>query len=158
MAREEFSSTAVDQLRPLDGSPAFPTEVRAFRIKFGNPFPGVNYNIAHHCVDLLYIYDCFYLDIAETDRIEESTKPRPEGCASNVSLVSAVQQAWINFIVDDTVDGQEDVATVYEVDRKVYRRSIREDKEWVSMIARFTMLGKYWKDAQLIKDAIRAIA
>lgn len=155
-ARDEFSSTAVDQVRPLDGSPALRTEARAFRMKFGNPFPGVNYNVAHHCVDLLYIYDCFNIEMAATDRIEDSTMSRPEGWASNASLVSAVQHNWISFIVDDTVDGEEDVVMVYEVDRKVYRKNMREDEPWLAMIARFMMLRRHWKGAGLMMDAIRS--
>lgn len=153
-AREEFRATSADL---VDGSPTFPTSVRAFLVKFGNPFPGPNYSVAHHCVDLLYIYDCFYLDMAETDRVENSTKPRPAGWASNATLISTVQGDWINFIVNDSVDGSEDTATVYEVDRHVYHKDMGKDDEWLARVSRFLLLGKHWKTVCSMMDIIKSI-
>lgn len=151
-ARQELCSTAADQLRPADGRPALPTEIRPYRFKCGNPFPGPNYEIAHHCLELIYVYDCFYVDLANRDQIEQlSTHDR----ATNASLVSEVQKWWIDFIAANTVSGTEGVATVFDVDRKPHLRDTSTDSAWTAMKKRFNVIDKYFNDANLMWEAVR---
>ncbi|KAF3389859.1 hypothetical protein DPV78_011616 [Talaromyces pinophilus] len=153
MVREDFTCRSLSQAQLLDGLQAFPTEVRACRVKFGNPFPGTNLNVAHHCVDHIYIYNCFHAALEETDQTEETTNLRPEGWLSNLSLVSIVQKQWINFIVDDVVDGSEDEATVFNINRKMSHVNTKECAEWLSMIAGFNCIGKHLTSVELIPKA-----
>ncbi|OJJ44589.1 hypothetical protein ASPZODRAFT_696556 [Penicilliopsis zonata CBS 506.65] len=157
-ARKELSLVASDQIRPLDGSKVFPIEVRSFRVQTGNPFPGVNRNFAHHCVDLLYIYDCFYVDMDKTDKLEESTGTRPQGWASNRSLVADFQRNWTDFIVDESVNGSEEIATVYGVDRKTHQKRTTEDPEWIRMTERFEVVQRNFEDVELICNTLRSLS
>ena len=36
------------------------TTVQSYRIKFGNPFPGQCYEVAQHCVEVIYLFDAFH--------------------------------------------------------------------------------------------------
>lgn len=145
LARGEMSALRTDQSKAVDGSAPYPSETRSYRIKFGNPFPGPCHNVAHHCVDLLYIYDCFHDHMRRMDEEEESAtshEPRPSGWASNASLVDSIQDLWINFITNDEVKGSEPVAYVYEVDRKLYLKEMAKDKEWIDKRARLDVIVK----------------
>jgi len=48
------------------------TTVQAYRVRFGNPFPGPNHGVAHHCVDMIYQFDAFHDALRATDRAEIS--------------------------------------------------------------------------------------
>jgi hypothetical protein len=57
--------------------------IQAYRIKFGNPFPGPNKGLAHHCVELVYQFDTFREHLQATDEstylysssLDSPTKP-----------------------------------------------------------------------------------
>jgi carboxylesterase type B len=65
-----------------------PTTVQSYRVEYTNPFPGLLQSLAHHCIDLLYIFDAFHVDLAKTNE------------QSNQDLVVAMQTHWIDFIWD----------------------------------------------------------
>lgn len=150
MARAEFSSKATQMMRPVDGQLPRPTETRSFRFNTGNPFPGKNHGVAHHCVDLIYIYDCFHDALADVDCSEAASELSVAPMASNASLVSAVQSLWIDFIVNDTVEGNEEVCTTFETDRTAHERIMEEDMDWVAQRKRFAVLAKHREAARLI--------
>lgn len=51
--------------------------LRTYRIDFGNPFPGLSYGIAHHCVELIYLFDCFhdYLAAVDQENLSDTASP-----------------------------------------------------------------------------------
>jgi hypothetical protein len=51
------------------------TTVRSYRVEFGNPFPGPNHNVAHHCVDMIYLFDAFHDALLSVDRSCQSSEP-----------------------------------------------------------------------------------
>ena len=153
-AGEDFRSRVTGQSELS----VLPVSVRTFRIRFGNPFTGVNHNVAHHCVDLIYVYDCFHADLQDKDRVEEASATRQPGCASNAQLVTAMQEDWIGFICNDAVNVGDDFTTVYEVDRNAYRKSMSEgDDGWADRILRLNRLKSHRQHLQLLDRAIRAL-
>ena len=96
--------------------------------------------------------------MADIDRAEEGPEPRDSSWASNAELVSAMQEQWIDFICDDTVDGQDTIAIVYEVDRKVYHRNIEEDEEWGARAARLSELKGHLESVKSLEAAIRHLS
>lgn len=160
MARREISAARVDHGNVIEGSASYPSETRSFRIKFGNPFPGPCHNIAHHCVDLLYIYDCFHDHMRRIDKEEASAvsqKLHPNGWASNASLVESIQNLWINFITNDEVPGSESVAYIYDVDRKLYLREMAKEEEWINRRARLDVIVKNHDLVRSLADAFPAM-
>ena len=111
------------------------TRVQAYRIKYTNPFSGILSILAHHCVDLLYIFDAFYEDLAKAD-------------PSNQALVEAMQQHWIDFIWDgcqpetSTYGVREDKITVYGRDRTRTVRKLNEDPECIERAKRLELLAQ----------------
>jgi hypothetical protein len=49
------------------------TTAELYKVKFGNPFPGPSYEVAHHCVDPIYIFDAFH-DSLEAQDEQNSVK------------------------------------------------------------------------------------
>jgi len=157
-ARREFASTPeVHKALASNEGPVRRTEIRPYRFKCGNPFPGPRYNVAHHSVEFIYTHDCFHVDLARRDWTEESSGLRLLHQASNLSLVSEVQKWWIDFITNDTVYGDENTATVIDVDRKLYIKDISKDDHWAAMIARMNVVGRHFNDATTIWHAIRTM-
>ncbi|ERF71125.1 hypothetical protein EPUS_09148 [Endocarpon pusillum Z07020] len=111
------------------------TEVQAYRIKYTNPFSGILSTLAHHCVDLLYIFDAFYEDLAKAE-------------PSSEALVEAMQQHWIDFIWDgcqpetSNYGVSEDDITVYERDRTRTVRKLNEDPECIERAKRLGLLAQ----------------
>lgn len=156
LARRELSAGLAEQDKAVDGSAPFPSETRSFRIKFGNPFPGPCHNVAHHCVDLIYIYDCFYDDLRRKDRKRESAisqEPCPKDWASNSLLVSIVQDLWISFITDEEVKGSEPIAYVFDVDRKLYLKEMETDEDWAERRIRLEVMAKNHDIVKEMADA-----
>lgn len=150
MARAEFSSKATPMVPSVNGQLPRLTETRSFRFNAGNPFQGKNHGVAHHCVDLIYIYDCFHDALADVDRSEAASEVSVASMASNASLVSAVQDRWIDFIVNDTVEGKEEVCITFETDRTTQERIMAEDIDWVAQRKRFAVLAKHHEAARRI--------
>ena len=47
------------------------TTVQSYKIKFGNPFQGPNFQVAQHCVELIYLFDAFHdhLELVDQERL-----------------------------------------------------------------------------------------
>jgi hypothetical protein len=109
--------------------------------------------VAHHCVDLIYIFDCFYDHLSRADRDAVHSDAR-----SNQDLVQDMQSQWIGFISDDDVeDGQEDLATVYGPDRRQEAVSMATDPEWAERRQRLNILAKHWQESVTAANLIRSV-
>jgi carboxylesterase type B len=143
LAKEELMSWDLSKTKAIeDCTNARPTAVQSYRVKFGNPFPGLNYGKAQHCVDLIYIYDCFEEALREVD------KGLPAGAVTNASLVERIQADWIRFITAPSTGDQYGRATVYDVDRTAVTVSMADDREFTKRKARFDLLDSYSLAAQ----------
>ncbi|PYH42272.1 carboxylesterase [Aspergillus saccharolyticus JOP 1030-1] len=137
------SSTLDDALTPR------PTKVESFRMAVGNPFPGINHGKAHHCVDLIYIYDCFAEALRESDRM------LPEGTVPNASLVDRVQTDWINFITgSQSANYQPGLATVYHPDRTATKVEMALDEDWVDRMSRLSLIDRYPRETKHIANIL----
>ncbi len=111
------------------------SSVQAYRIRYTNPFSGPLQTLAHHCVDLLYIFDAFFEDLAKAD-------------STHQALVEAMQQHWIDFIWDgckpetSKCGVKEDEITVYGKDRIASVKRLREDPECLEREKRVELLAK----------------
>lgn len=111
------------------------TTVQAYRIRYNNPFAGILSTLAHHCVELLYIFDAFYEDLAKAD-------------PSHRALVEAMQQHWVDFIWDgceteiSEYGVSEDEITVYEKDRTRIVKKLNENPECIEREKRLELLAK----------------
>lgn len=45
--------------------------VHSYRVQFGNPFPGRNKGVAHHCVELIYLFNAFYDELKKVDELDK---------------------------------------------------------------------------------------
>lgn len=69
----------------------------------GNPFPGQFHGKANHCVDLIYLFDCFHDALREVDRTESAeqnikTITNSTRLRKNTELVDDMQSIFIDFI------------------------------------------------------------
>lgn len=62
LARRAFT-----ERRRLAGSAEHATGIHSFHVGFGNPFPGPRRGIAHHCVELIYLFKAFEDALARAD-------------------------------------------------------------------------------------------
>ncbi|GLA20986.1 Alpha/Beta hydrolase protein [Aspergillus welwitschiae] len=125
-----------------------PTAVHSYRMSVGNPFPGPRQGIAQHCVDLIYIYDCF------ADALRAADEALPAKAPTNAALVFRVQEDWIRFITAPSLDSQAGNATVYGSDRTTSKIHMDSDRTWADRMHRFHILGRDWRSAQQAMQAI----
>ncbi|KAJ5959868.1 alpha/beta-hydrolase [Penicillium vulpinum] len=148
-AREELMGWEPSaQKSASDTTSARPTAVQSYRMSVGNPFPGINHEKAHHCVDLLYIYDCF----ADAMRAVDETLPAE--ATANAALVDRVQADWVRFITAPSPSDQHEMATVYGADRTASVVDMALDQTWVERKSRMDFLHNYQLGAQ---QTIRAL-
>lgn len=113
LSRNEITSTSEVRHR---------TPVQKYRIKFGNPFPGVDKDIAHHSGELIYLFDCFHEALQKADEEEARRVPsKGEQIGTNAGLVDLVQRHWLTFITNDTpiTAEEESVCRIYTRERRV---------------------------------------
>jgi carboxylesterase type B len=128
-----------------------PSKVQSYRIEYTNPFPGPLQKLAHHCVDMLYIFDNFHEHLAKIE-------------ATNQELVEAMQRHWIDFIWDGCKDEtsrcgvKEDEVTVYGRDKKAVVRSVKKDAECVERERRFELLAKDPKGLRRAREILGGLA
>jgi hypothetical protein len=71
------------------------TTVQSYRVEFGNPFPGPNQNVAHHCVDMIYLFDAFHdVLMAADSSSQESEVSRDEYYGPSPLPVSATDSGY----------------------------------------------------------------
>jgi carboxylesterase type B len=131
-----------------DSGSARPTAVQSYRVKFGNPFPGINYAKAHHCVDLIYVFDCFGETLRDVD------KALPAGAVKHASLVDRMQADWIRFITAPSTGDQYGIATVYDVDRTTVTVSMALDRDFIERKARLDLLDS---DSLAAQQAVKEL-
>ena len=148
LAREELMGWDVSRRTGAHASSARRTAVQSYRVNVGNPFPGINYGKAHHCVDLIYIYDCF------ADALRAADQALPAGFVTNASLVETMQDDWIRFITAPSTGDQYGLATIYNADRTSSVIEMASDKDWVERMARFDLLDKNRTAAQQVIKAL----
>ncbi|KAJ5689206.1 carboxylesterase [Penicillium macrosclerotiorum] len=150
LAREELMGWDLSKINvTTDDTNARPTAVQSYRVKFGNPFPGINYAKAHHCVDLIYIYDCFEEALRDVD------EALPAQAVTHASLVERIQADWIQFITAPSDGDQCGLATVYDVDRTAVSVSMAMDRDFMARKARLDLLSSDGLAAQqTIKELI----
>lgn len=144
--------------RSINGAPQNsinnPTTAELYRVKFGNPFPGPNHDVAHHCVDLIYLFDAFHDDLAAVDQQDEGSVAG----VSNSALRQEMQSAWVDFIVVDGKDIKEDSALVYGKDRISQVESLRDDREWVERRRKLDLIGRHRREAATVMEILFSLA
>lgn len=128
------------------------TPVKEYQVQYGNPLSGPSFGVAHHCVDLIYLFDCFHDDLAKADELEFSSfhdkaeGPPYKAAKSNADLTLQMQKDWIEFITKDIVhkNDEEETIRVYGHDRVVREESLGAE-QWVEKRKRMNALGKEWK-------------
>lgn len=132
-------------------------------MKFGNPFPGPYHDVAHHCIDLIYLFDAFHEDLANLDQ-DASRTGETATRATNAELCRLIQDKWIDFIVTDhsirfeIEDQEKDKTTVYGIDRSPRVESLTEyDRypEWMVQRKRFELFEKDQRAWRLVMGRIR---
>ncbi|KAJ5728775.1 alpha/beta-hydrolase [Penicillium malachiteum] len=150
LAREELMQFGHSKKRQASDPTARPTLVQSYRVNFGNPFPGLNFQQPHHCVDLIYIYDCFEEAL---NAVDESL---PAEVVKNRVLVRRMQDDWIRFIAAPLDTTQNESATNYNADRTTSIVNIKLDPEWCARQKRFDLLSRYRHVAsQVMGELIR---
>lgn len=147
-------------------------QVQAFHVKTGNPFPGPSAGVAHHCVELVYLFGAFEADLAGADKgiAQPYTEPGQEVDTSfvgqedtveykhgNIALSHSMQDTWIDFIVADDwkAPGGPDSVLVYGKDRSIGIESTTEDPAWQTRRQRWGLLGKDPETMFNLCEAIR---
>lgn len=133
-------------------------KVTSYRIQFGNPFPGVWYGMAQHCVDLIYIYDCFHDHLRMMDQALNASVGFE---STHNALVQQLQSHWIDFITSDTkVDDMNDIGCegnlfiTYGKNRLLRVNEISENEEFLVRKKRFDVLERFWPDTLKLAQAI----
>lgn len=91
--------------------------VSEYLFETGNPFPGPFHGQAHHCVDLIYLFDCFHNALRQVDSQEQQqdTSRPPQNPSitttsdtnptmpvrSNEALVNDIQTQVLSFIASE---------------------------------------------------------
>lgn len=144
-AREDLMSwetSARNLPEQKSASDALPIQVHSYRAEFGNPFPGPNHGIAHHCVDLIYIYDTFH------DALRAIDVASPTNGISNTELVNRIQTDWITFIAAPSMNETKGLATVYSSGRKAKVVNMSSDGDWLDRKRRFDLINQYTVSAR----------
>ncbi|RAL01233.1 carboxylesterase [Aspergillus ibericus CBS 121593] len=147
-AREELMGWEASKSKDPE-STGHRTAVHSYRMSVGNPFPGPRYGLAQHCVDLIYIYDCF------ADALRIADKALAAGAVTNADLVERIQEDWVRFIAAPSISSQAGHAIVYGSDRTASTVNMESDQAWTERLRRFDLLEKHWHSAQ---QAIKALA
>lgn len=130
------------------------TSSAAYRVSFGNPFPGNNYQVPHHCVDLIYIYDCFHDALVKADKDEVSAQGTR---ISNLALACRMQSDWIHFITGDGSERGENEAMVYANDRHARLENVNESSDWKERFLRFEVLDSHLQGSLTAMKTVRGI-
>ena len=93
-----------------------------YRIQFGNAWPGNNRGVAHHCVELIYLFDCFHRDMKTADRAALEAGER-----GHLELVDAVQRFWLDFIIRDQEPHCRAEGTIFTKDRLIRAGDVADE-------------------------------
>ncbi|KAJ5320723.1 carboxylesterase [Penicillium atrosanguineum] len=87
---------AQTQFQTYQAKNVLPTTVQKFRVEIGNPFPGPLQGLAHHCVELIYLFDAFHDALAGVTGYTQDLHQ-----LSYVDVVQVLQSHWIGFVVGE---------------------------------------------------------
>ncbi|KAL0936819.1 para-nitrobenzyl esterase [Colletotrichum truncatum] len=153
------------------------TSIQPYSIQFGNPFPGPKKGAAHHCVELIYLFDPFHNALVdadngifmaypessdelsarqETDATDSTVDDQSERrTVSNLELVGRVQDHYIGFITGkSTQKAAEGEMLVWGRDRTLRVENLEEDPMWVKRIGRLKLLQE---DIPAIRRVLNAL-
>jgi carboxylesterase type B len=122
------------------------TTAQRYKVKFGNPFPGPNHAVSHHCVDLIYIFDAFHDCLDAQDQRDE----RAQVGVSNSALRQEMQSTWVHFISGDSKQVNTKSALVYGTDKIGRIEDMSDDPEWVSWREKFDLIGQHRHEARVV--------
>lgn len=162
-----------NDFRAMSGGPAI-GHVQSFHVAVGNPFPGPNEGVAHHCVELIFLFEAFHNALAEADRgiRRPYTEPGHEATAlpqqelgipssgpykrTNIELCHEMQDFWLNFITADNWKpvGDPDSVVVYDKHRDTEIQSFSDDPAWCRRIQRWNLLAANPDAMQQLAEAI----
>jgi hypothetical protein len=125
-----------------------PIQVHSYRAEFGNPFPGPNHGIAHHCVDLIYLYDAFH------DALRAIDVASPTNGIRNAEFVNRIQTDWITFIAAPSINETKGLATIYSYDCKAKVVNMSSDKDWLDRKRRFDLINQYTVSARQVAKIV----
>lgn len=170
LARQRGENAAAKGLDPAR------VGVHTFHLECGNPFVGPNHGVAHHAVDVIYIFDTFHdaLERADKGFLEGYQEPgqKPSGAAkavcdadhlekfgrSNVQLTEDIQDMFIQFIVEDTTESERrsnaDAITTYGRDRAKRIESWSKTCKWAKRRQKYNLLEE---DSDSLQRAIRRL-
>lgn len=127
----------------------YPTSVQAFRVRYTNPFDDPSIAVAHHCVELIYVFDAFHDALRQADQKHESKM--------NEGLVDATQRQWIAFInARDDEDLSSDQIAVWGKDRTKTIETMR-DPDAAARGKRFQTLERLCLQAGLLFGKLTSI-
>jgi carboxylesterase type B len=139
--------------------------VQYYHFEFGNPFLGPMQGIAHHGVELVYLFGTFHDALEKADRgilegyiepdqdLTEAAIPEPpsnteaaEKRKSNIDLGYELQDKLIQFVVEDCQDTDQhsdrDEITTFCHNRSVRTESWSSSEKWVAKRKKFKLLDK----------------
>lgn len=140
--------------------------LRNYVFETGNPFAGPFHNRANHCVDLIYLFDCFHDDLRRVDYEEVeymnnmSVRGNNRPSRTNAEMVDDLQTRFIDFVYCDApeVDPELDMKNVETVLYGQDRRSRTIDTTVDSGLAedqlRYKTVRQAWATAQAIASAV----
>lgn len=131
-----------------------PTTAQLYRVKFGNPFPGPNHAVAHHCVDLIYIFDAFHDCLDAQDQKNEDCG----ASVSNSALREEMQSTWVSFIFGDGEEINAESALVYGTDGFGQVESIPSNPEWVARREKFGLIEQHRRAAGAVMQKLFDLA
>ncbi|KAH8595312.1 Alpha/Beta hydrolase protein [Bisporella sp. PMI_857] len=129
----EFLKTYRSKKASLRGQDPTRVGVHSYHIEFGNPFLGPEHGIAHHGVDVIYVFDAFHDALEKADRgvLTGYVEPGKESAKaarsdlgssaggikaanldmeqygrSNIELSHDLQDMFIKFIVEDVQESE----------------------------------------------------
>lgn len=88
-------------------------QVQAFHVKTGNPFPGPCEGVAHHCVELIYLFEAFHTAFVEAD--QGITRPYTDPSEAKEAKVMAQKVLDITGTITPPDSQDENVVTTAAV-------------------------------------------
>lgn len=140
--------------------------MRNYIFETGNPFAGPFHQRANHCVDLIYLFDCFHEDLRRVDR-EEAECMKTIGVEydnrptrTNAEMVDDLQMKFIHFVCCDPPHvypelGVKIVETIlYDQDRRSRIIDTTVGSGFANDQLRYKIVLESWTTAQAIVSAV----
>lgn len=134
------------------GNVAHKTTARRFQVDCGNPFnDGPNndmHGVAHHCVDIVYLFNVFSKEMKHADSLLKSSDGKYDVIRQDI------QEDWINFIVDGHSQHVDQEPVVRYSDDRVRRVVKPKEDDFLSQQAvRYAFLSEHTTETRLLMNA-----